>query len=284
MPETPCRHTVFRASRARPQPPKAVVGRGVNAAAICMPVCAQGLHSAHTQAHKYAPTSQAVVGRWAFHHPTTSPWGLSPRVTSPKPPAAMSPDVVQKSTLRHKCLPLSAAIMAFMEATLHHFCTACGDIAPPRGPVQAPLQGARAPAHRLRAGYALVGVRSKRPLGARATVFHDRALGGLAPALRAPPAPRAPHPPLARFPAPIRRTNESRPLGRDNLRAVARRRHRRAATPPVINHPVRRASSSGCGVSVFARVCARWLRHRSHPLRWHHLLPGALAVASRIGR
>lgn len=171
-----------------------------------------------------------------------------------------------------------------MEATRHIFCTTCGDIAPPRGPVQAPCGCARDRVPRPRAGCAQVGARSKHPTGARTTVFHDRALGGLAPALRAPPAPRAPHPPLARFPAPIRRTNESRPQGRDNLRAVARRRHRRTATPPVIKPPVRCASSSGCGVSVLARVCARWLRHRSHPLRCHHLLPGALAVASRIGR
>ena len=52
------------------------------------------------------------------------PWHL------PHPPFALPPCAMQKSTLRYKCLPLSAAIMAFIESTRHYFCTAHGDNAP----------------------------------------------------------------------------------------------------------------------------------------------------------
>ena len=67
-------------------------------------------------------------------------------------------------------------------------------------PTQVRPLGARAPARRLRAGYALMGPGPSRLAAARAPVFHDRALGGLAPLAlsRHPPAPRNPPSPSLR--------------------------------------------------------------------------------------
>ena len=96
-----------------------------------------------------------------------------------------------------------------------------------RPSLQAPRWGARAPLSRPRAGYALQTILAeKRPAGARARRYRDRAQGK--PPNTLPGFPQTPFPLHA---APLRSV----------LRAVALRRPRHAPTPPCIILPCRMA-------------------------------------------